>query len=64
MCKQCEARHLRPFRTAADREIGLVEQVVAPLARHDPERREIVTAEVLRHGIALHTALVRASMEG
>ena len=25
-----EARHLRPFRTAADREIGLVQQVVTP----------------------------------
>ena len=28
-----EPRHLRPFRTAADREVGLVEQVVAPLLR-------------------------------
>src|SRR5918912_646373 len=28
-----EPRHLRPFRTAADREAGLVEQVVAPLRR-------------------------------
>ena len=25
-----EPRHLRPFRTAADREIGLVQQVVTP----------------------------------
>lgn len=58
-----EARHLRPFRTAADREIGLVQQVVAPLARRDPERKDEVTAQVLRHGIALHTALVRAAMQ-
>ncbi|MDO5710616.1 MAG: MerR family transcriptional regulator [Micrococcales bacterium] len=58
-----EARHLRPFRTAADREIGLVEQVVAPLARRDPERKDEVTAQVLRHGIALHIALVRAAMD-
>ena len=28
-----EPRHLRAFRTAADREVGLVEQVVAPLRR-------------------------------
>ena len=28
-----EARHLRPFRTAADREVGLVEQAVGPSAR-------------------------------
>src|ERR1019366_2611570 len=26
-----EPRHLRPFRTAADREIGLVQQVVSPI---------------------------------
>ncbi|HEY7718900.1 MAG TPA: MerR family transcriptional regulator [Pedococcus sp.] len=59
-----EPRHLRPFRTAADREIGLVEQVVRPhqggrgsAAREDP------TAEVLRLCIALHTALVKAGLE-
>ena len=28
-----EPRHLRAFKTAADREVGLVEQVVAPLER-------------------------------
>ena len=28
-----EARHLRPFKSAADREVGLVEQVVTPLVR-------------------------------
>ena len=35
-----EARHLRAFRSAADREVGLVEQVVAPLAKQrNPEAR-------------------------
>jgi DNA-binding transcriptional MerR regulator len=58
-----EPRHLRPFRTAADREIGLVQQVVSPhrgrakggkgAGGDDP------TLEVLRLCIALHTALVR-----
>ena len=57
-----EARHLRPFRTAADREIGLMQQVVAPLRRRNPERGDVVAAEVLRHGIALHTALVKAAL--
>ena len=28
-----EPRHLRVFRTAADREVGLVEQVVTPMRR-------------------------------
>lgn len=57
-----EARHLRPFRTAADREIGLAQQVVAPVRGRDPERGELLTAEILAHGIALHTALVRAAL--
>jgi DNA-binding transcriptional MerR regulator len=59
-------RHLRPFRTAADREVGLVEQVVSPMrggrdggsrARADEAAREI-TAVALR----LHAALVRAGL--
>jgi DNA-binding transcriptional MerR regulator len=33
-------RHLRAFRTAADREVGLIEQLVAPALRsRNPERR-------------------------
>jgi DNA-binding transcriptional MerR regulator len=33
-------RHLRPFRTAADREAGLIEQIVGPALRsRNPERR-------------------------
>ncbi|MDQ2758735.1 MAG: MerR family transcriptional regulator [Actinomycetota bacterium] len=50
-----EARHLRPFRTAADREIGLVRQAVRP---GDDEE----TARVLRHCLALHVALVKAGL--
>jgi DNA-binding transcriptional MerR regulator len=35
------ARHLRTFRTAADREAGLLEQIVAPaLSSRNPERRQ------------------------
>jgi len=61
-----EPRHLRPFRTAADREIGLVQQVVSPMrgrkagsggtVRLDP------TPQILAQCIALHTALVRAGL--
>lgn len=59
-----EPRHLRPFRTAADREIGLVQQVVAA---HRPSSGrggragagDDPTGDVLRLCIALHTALVR-----
>jgi hypothetical protein len=36
-----EARHLRLFRNAADRELGLIEQVVIPLLRQrNPESRQ------------------------
>ena len=61
-----EPRHLRPFRSAAEREIGLVQQVVSPLrgrtqakgstARPDP------TPQILAECIALHTALVKAGL--
>ena len=35
------ARHLRAFRTAADREAGLLHQLVAPALRsRNPDRRE------------------------
>lgn len=47
-------RHLRPFRLAADREIGLVEQS----AGASPQRR----AELVSACLALHTALVKAGL--
>jgi len=52
-----EARHLRPFRTAADREIGLVDQVLA--TRRGSGSREERAAEIASACIALHVALVR-----
>src|SRR5674476_847345 len=61
-----EPRHLRAFRTAADREIGLVQQVLSPIrgrtkgaggkVAHDP------TSQILAECIALHTALVKAGI--
>ena len=55
-----EARHLRPFRTAADREIGLVEQVLA--TRRGSGTREERAAEIASACIALHVALVRGGL--
>lgn len=61
-----EARHLRPFKSAADREIGLFEQVVTPLVRQrNPEARarsEEVVRELAALSIKLHSALVRAGL--
>ncbi|HEX7354808.1 MAG TPA: MerR family transcriptional regulator [Mycobacteriales bacterium] len=61
-----EARHLRPFKTAADREIGLVQQVVSPLAGgRTPEARaraEEAVRELAALSVRLHAALVRAGL--
>lgn len=55
-----EARHLRTFRNAADREIGLVEQV---LATTRGDAREERSAQMLASCIALHVALVKAGID-
>jgi DNA-binding transcriptional MerR regulator len=61
-----EPRHLRPFRTAADREVGLVEQVVTPLARgrgDDAQARATEAArEISALCLQLHAALVKAGL--
>jgi DNA-binding transcriptional MerR regulator len=63
-----EPRHLRAFKTAADREVGLVEQVVTPLLRQrGPESRaraEEVTRELAALSVTLHAALVKAGLHG
>jgi DNA-binding transcriptional MerR regulator len=61
-----EARHLRAFKTAADREIGLVEQVVSPLVRQrNPDARaraEEVATEIAALSVRLHATLVKAGL--
>ncbi len=61
-----EARHLRAFKSAADREIGLFEQVVTPLVRQrNPEARaraDETVRELAALSIKLHSALVRAGL--
>jgi DNA-binding transcriptional MerR regulator len=61
-----EPRHLRSFRTAADREVGLVEQVVTPLLRQRSDDARDRAAEAARElaavAVRLHTALVRAGV--
>ena len=60
------ARHLRAFKAAADREIGLVEQVIAPLVRQrHPEARaraEQIAGELAALSVRLHAALVKAGL--
>lgn len=61
-----EPRHLRSFRSAADREVGLIAQIVAPVARHrDPDARERadeVTRELAALTVRLHALLVKAGL--
>jgi len=61
-----EARHLRAFKTAADRELGLCEQVVAPLRRQRDEaaraRAHEVSAQLAAAAVRLHAALVKTGL--
>ncbi len=61
-----EARHLRAYRTAADREIGLFEQVVTPLMRQrNPEARgraEEAVRELAALSVRLHATLVKTGL--
>lgn len=61
-----EARHLRVFRTSADREVGLIEQVVAPLLRQrgldSRARAEEMTRELAALTVRLHATMVRAAL--
>jgi DNA-binding transcriptional MerR regulator len=61
-----EPRHLRPFKSASDREVGLIEQVVAPLARQRNAaaraRTEEVTRELAALSVRLHAALVKTAL--
>lgn len=61
-----EPRHLRAMRASAERDAGLVEQVVAPLRRHrNPQTRahaEATTKELAALSVRLHAALVRSAL--
>ncbi|MFD8306038.1 MerR family transcriptional regulator [Streptomyces sp. NPDC059690] len=61
-----EPRHLRAMKAAADREAGLVDQVVAPLKRHrNPQTRahaEARTKELAALTMKLHAALVQTAL--
>jgi DNA-binding transcriptional MerR regulator len=63
-----EPRHLRAFKTAADREVGLVEQVVAPQKRGRDAgargRAEETVNEIAALSVRLHATLVKAGLHG
>jgi len=61
-----EPRHLRPFRTAAERETGLVAQLVSAQARQkDPDAKEragAAAANLAAVLLRLHSLLVKAGL--
>ena len=61
-----EPRHLRAFKTAADREVGLVEQVVAPHKRSRDAaakaRAEEAVSEIAALSVRLHATLVKTGL--
>ena len=61
-----EPRHLRAYKTAADREVGLVQQVVAPLERGRDTgargRAEDAVNEIAALSVRLHATLVKAGL--
>lgn len=63
-----EPRHLRAFRSAADREVGLFAQLLAPLMRQSDPAARARAAETARELSALsqrlHAALVRSGLRG
>ena len=62
-----EPRHLRAFKAAADREVGLVEQVVEPLKRGRDAaavaRAQEAANEIAALSVRLHATLVKARLQ-
>lgn len=61
-----EARHLRGYRSAADREIGLFEQVITPMVRQRGSdakaRADEAARELAALSVRLHATLVKAGL--
>jgi DNA-binding transcriptional MerR regulator len=61
-------RHLRAFKSAAEREVGLVEQVVSPIRRSREAgaegRAEEAISQIAALSVRLHASLVKAGLRG
>jgi DNA-binding transcriptional MerR regulator len=61
-----EPRHLRSFKTSADREVGLIEQVLSPIRRSREDGAEGRAAQTMDEmavlSVRLHAALVKAGL--
>jgi DNA-binding transcriptional MerR regulator len=61
-----EGRHLRAFRSAAEREVGLFSQVVGPMSRQRSSEAKVRAEETVRElaalSVRLHAALVQIGL--
>jgi DNA-binding transcriptional MerR regulator len=61
-----EPRHLRAFKAAADREVGMIEQIVSPRARQRDDQAQARAAEMEGElaalSVRLHAALVKIGL--
>ncbi len=61
-----EPRHLRTFKSAAQREVGLIEQVLSPVASHRSDDAQDRAAQAVAHlgalSVRLHACLVRIGL--
>lgn len=61
-----EGRHLRAFRSAAEREVGLFTQVVGPMSRQRSSEAKVRAEETVRElaalSVRLHAALVQIGL--
>lgn len=61
-----EGRHLRAFRTAAEREVGLFSQVIGPMSRQKSSEARARAEETMRElaalSVRLHAALVQIGL--
>lgn len=56
-----DARHLRVVKQAAEREVGLIEQAIAPHLRRNPAARAL-PAEVMQLVMHAHAAIMRSQL--
>ena len=61
-----EPRHLRAFRSAADRQSDLIAQIAGPLVKADKagarDRADELAREVAALAITLHTSLIKSAV--
>lgn len=58
-----DARHMRAFKMAADREAGLIEQAIAPFQRRGAGTGRNVSGDVVKLVGIAHSALLRNALE-